>query len=69
MVYAHIIIYVKGIFAMDSDPTVRKIIPMPKSLADAVSEYRHEHRIASEAEAYRRLLRQALEAGKPDRPR
>ena len=48
---------------------VRKIINLPEDLAREISEFQHTHRLPSENEAIRRLLRFALEQSKDDAAR
>jgi hypothetical protein len=45
---------------------VRKIINLPEDLAREISEFQHTHRLPSENEAIRRLLRFALEKSQDD---
>lgn len=40
---------------------VRKIVHLPRDLAEAILDFQHENRLPSEAEAIRILLRRALE--------
>jgi metal-responsive CopG/Arc/MetJ family transcriptional regulator len=44
------------------EPLARKTISIPESLWEEISEYRHNERIGSEAEAIRRLLQSGLRA-------
>ncbi|BCI68075.1 hypothetical protein AAJCM20276_26990 [Acetobacter aceti] len=50
--------------AINKETTTQKLIAMPKSLAEKVSEYRYDNRLPSEAEAIRRLIQIGLEASK-----
>lgn len=45
---------------------VRKIINLPEDMAREIFEFRHTHRLPSENEAIRQLLRFALEKSKDD---
>ena len=53
---------------MSTEPTqvARKTVTLPEELWEKVVEYRHTHRIASQAEAVRRLIDAALEAEQPE---
>ncbi|RYH05321.1 MAG: hypothetical protein EON57_08000 [Alphaproteobacteria bacterium] len=44
--------------------TVKKLIAMAPSMAEAISSYRFAEKISSEAEAIRRLIELGLEAAK-----
>ena len=55
--------------AINTDTTVRKLIAMPKTLAEEVSVWRHEQRIWSEAEAVRKLIQRGLQAMREDEVR
>lgn len=67
--------YVNVIFDIDSIPAygrrmtdpkdTRIITPMPQSLVDRIDDYRFRNRIASRAEAIRRLVEMGLQ--EPDR--
>jgi hypothetical protein len=48
--------------ATESVYTVKKLIAMTPAMATAISEYRFDARIASEAEAVRRLIEFGLKA-------
>jgi hypothetical protein len=50
------------------ETTSRKTITLPDQLWDQVDEYRHNQRISSEAEAFRRLVRLGLDAAPRSRP-
>jgi hypothetical protein len=41
---------------------VRKILTVPPEMAAAVKEYRFQHRLESDVEAYRLLIKKGLEA-------
>jgi hypothetical protein len=41
---------------------VRKILGVPPELAEAVKEFRFEHRLENDGEAYRVLIKKGLEA-------
>ena len=49
-------------YAMEEPLSERIITPMPKSLVSAVDDYRYANRIASRAEAIRRLIELGLRA-------
>jgi hypothetical protein len=54
--------YAHGIeHRMDAPQTERIITPMPKPLVEAIDDYRFANRIASRAEAIRRLIEMGLE--------
>jgi hypothetical protein len=42
------------------DPTVKKLIAMPRELMEAIGEFRFQERIKSEAEAIRTLIQRGL---------
>jgi hypothetical protein len=42
---------------------IKKVLGLSAELAEAISEYRHRERIASENEAIRRLIEAGLKAG------
>lgn len=42
----------------------RKIVSLPPDTAEAVDEYRFQHRVKTESEAIRRLIELGLEAAK-----
>lgn len=44
------------------EPTARKSVSLPASLWERLSEFRHENRIGSEAEAIRRIVLAGLDA-------
>lgn len=48
--------------AINKETTVQKLIAMPRDLAARVSDYRFAKRLASEAEAVRRLIEAGLKA-------
>ncbi|WP_367159913.1 hypothetical protein ABUE34_12770 [Kozakia baliensis] len=48
--------------AINKEKTTQKLVSMPKEMAQAISDYRFAHKIGSEAEAIRRLIKIALEA-------
>jgi hypothetical protein len=48
--------------ARDTKTTMRKSLTLPKELWDAVTDYRFNQRIGTEAEAIRQLLQSALDA-------
>ncbi len=50
--------------AVNSDTNVRKLVTLPKTLVQAIDDYRFEQRIKTEAEAIRRLIELGLEASK-----
>ena len=47
---------------MTDDRTPRIITPIPQPLLERIDDYRFAHRLASRAEAIRRLLELALDA-------
>lgn len=47
---------------MNEPNSERIVTPMPKSLVDAIDDYRYSARIPSRAEAIRQLLEAALKA-------
>ena len=47
---------------MDEPNSERVITPMPKSLVEAIDDYRFANRMPSRSEAIRRLVRLGLEA-------
>jgi metal-responsive CopG/Arc/MetJ family transcriptional regulator len=47
---------------MDEPNSERIITPMPKSLVQAIDDFRFGHRVASRAEAIRRLIELGLRA-------
>ena len=57
------------VIAKASEPTTRKSVTLPDRLWAEISEFRHRNRIASEAEAVRRLLQAGLDAENQDAPR
>lgn len=46
--------------AVNPETTVRKLVSMPHELVARIQEYRYKNRIASEAEAIRRLVEKGL---------
>jgi metal-responsive CopG/Arc/MetJ family transcriptional regulator len=50
---------------MDEPNSERIITPMSKTLVAAIDDFRFEQRIASRAEAIRRLIEAGLKASKP----
>ncbi len=46
---------------MDREPSTRKSVTLPDSMWEEIAEYRFAERIATEAEAVRRLLQEALD--------
>ncbi len=48
--------------------SVRKLVSMAPSMAQAIDDYRFGQRIKSEAEAIRALIRAGLKATKPVKP-
>ena len=52
--------------AINKETTTQKLIAMPKSLAEQVSEFRYDNRLPSEAEAIRRLIMLGLEVSRRD---
>ncbi|MBF0324223.1 MAG: hypothetical protein HQL42_04050 [Alphaproteobacteria bacterium] len=52
--------------AVNPDTTVRKIFSLPKDAAEAVENFRFEHRFKTEAEAIRRLVEVGLTAHRLD---
>ena len=51
--------------AMNSDTTTRKVVTMPKEMAQAIDDFRFEHRIKTESEAMRKLIEAGLQAYAP----
>jgi len=47
---------------INPDKSVQKLVAMPREMADAIADFRFEHRLRSEAEAIRRLIRAGLKA-------
>lgn len=48
--------------AINKQTTVQKLVAMPRSLVEKISEYRYDNRLPSEAEAIRRLIQRGLES-------
>lgn len=48
--------------AREKEMDTRKIVSLPAALAKAIEDFRFEERIATEAEAIRRLIEAGLEA-------
>jgi len=49
---------------MDEANSERIITPMPKSLVEAIDDFRFSNRVASRSEAIRQLIAMGLEAAK-----
>ena len=47
---------------MEHDPIIRKTIALPARMWSEIADFRFSERIATEAEAMRRLLQMALKA-------
>jgi hypothetical protein len=47
---------------------VKKLVPLTAEMAEAISEFRHQQRIASENEAIRQLIEAGLGKAKPAAP-
>lgn len=47
--------------AVNPETTVRKIVSLPRELADMVAAYQAEANLPSESEAYRQLIRSGLD--------
>ena len=54
------------LFGMTEPNSERVITPMPKALVAAIDDFRFSNRVASRAEAVRRLIELGLEAAKQD---
>lgn len=56
------------LMAVNPATTVRKLVSIPRDLAQEIDEFRHEARIGAESEAVRRLIRAGLAALKASAP-
>jgi len=60
--------YVVTVTTLDDEPMARKVLRVPQSMAHEINRWRHKQEIASENEAMRQLLRQALDAQRAAKP-
>lgn len=49
---------------INPEKSVQKLVAMPREMADAIADFRFEHRLRSEAEAIRRLIKAGLNVGR-----
>lgn len=55
--------------AVNPETTTRKLVSLPRELAQAISDYRFTNRIKTEAEAIRRLIERGLASAEQRQPR
>lgn len=55
--------------AVNPETTTRKLVSLPRALAQAIADYRFTNRIKTEAEAIRRLIEMGLATAEQGQPR